>query len=54
MPHIQMKSGERQVKEEEGYFTEVAVRLHSGWKLVAGMSHKLEKTEVVRLGGEGH
>lgn len=54
LPHIQMKSGERQVKEEEGYFTEVAVRLHSGWKLVAGMSRKLEKTEVVRLGGEGH
>jgi CRISPR-associated protein Cmr3 len=54
MPHIHMKSGERQVKEEEGYFTEVAVRLHSGWRLVAGMSHKLEKTEVVRLGGEGH
>ena len=54
MPHIHMKSGERQVKEEEGYFTEVAVRLHSGWKLVAGMSHKLETPDVVRLGGEGH
>jgi CRISPR-associated protein Cmr3 len=54
MPHIHMKSGERQVKEEEGYFTEVAVRLHSGWRLVAGMSHKLKTPDVVRLGGEGH
>ncbi len=54
MPHIHLKSGERQVQEEEGYFTEVAVRLHSGWKLVAGMSHEFKKTEVVRLGGEGH
>jgi len=53
LPHIHMKSGERQVKDEEGYFTEVAMRLHPGWKLVAAISEKIKQT-VVRLGGEGH
>ena len=53
LPHIQMQSGTRQVKDEEGYFTEVAIRLHPGWRLIAAMSVKLEQT-VVRLGGEGH
>lgn len=53
LPHIHMQSGTRQVKNEEGYFTEVAIRLHPGWRLVAAMSAKLEQT-VVRLGGEGH
>ncbi|MBC6420293.1 MAG: CRISPR-associated protein [Hormoscilla sp. SP12CHS1] len=54
LPHIQMKSGERQVKDEEGYFTEVAIRLKPGWRLVAGISEKLNSPNVVRLGGEGH
>lgn len=53
LPHIHMQSGTRQVKDEEGYFTEVAIRLYPGWRLVAAMSAKLEQT-VVRLGGEGH
>lgn len=53
LPHIHMQSGTRQVRDEEGYFTEVAIRLHSKWRLVAAMSAKLEQT-VVRLGGEGH
>ncbi len=53
LPHIHMESGTRQVRDEEGYFTEVAIRLHPGWRLVAAMSAKLEPT-VVRLGGEGH
>lgn len=53
LPHIQMKSETRQVRDQEGYFTEVAMRLHSGWRLVALMSAKLQQT-VVRLGGEGH
>jgi CRISPR-associated protein Cmr3 len=53
LPHIHMESDSRQVREQEGYFTEVAIRLHSGWRLVAGMSVQLEQT-VVRLGGEGH
>lgn len=55
MPHIQMKPGERQVKDEEGYFTEVAVRLKPGWSLVAGISLDLGNSPtVIRLGGEGH
>jgi CRISPR-associated protein Cmr3 len=53
LPHIKVKPGSRQVESEEGYFTEVAIRLHSGWKLVAGLSADLESV-VVRLGGEGH
>lgn len=54
LPHTHMKEGERQVKSEEGYFTEVATRLHSGWRLgMACSNEKIEKT-VVRLGGEGH
>lgn len=54
LPHIHMKSGERQVKDEEGYFTEVAIRLKPGWRLVAGIDQKLDSPNVVRLGGEGH
>lgn len=53
LPHIQMQADTRQVMTEEGYFTEVAVRLHSGWRLVAALSAELKQT-VVRLGGEGH
>lgn len=53
LPHIHMEKDTRQVKDAEGYFTEVAIRLRPGWKLVAGISEKLETT-VVRLGGEGH
>jgi CRISPR-associated protein Cmr3 len=40
LPHIQMETGARQVKDSEGYFTEVAIRLKPGWKLVAGMGVK--------------
>jgi CRISPR-associated protein Cmr3 len=57
MPHIQMKAGERQVKEEDGYFTEVAVRLRPGWHFVAQFdspNETLPDQGVIRLGGEGH
>jgi CRISPR-associated protein Cmr3 len=54
LPHIHMKSGSRQVREEEGYFTEVAIRLHSGFQLVVGCTCELKEPCVVRLGGEGH
>lgn len=57
LPHIHMESGSRQVRDSDGYFTEVAIRLKPGWKLVAGISKKIEATpeiQVVRLGGEGH
>jgi CRISPR-associated protein Cmr3 len=53
LPHIQMQSDKRQVKSEEGYFTEVAVRLHKHWKFVAGIDAQINPTNV-RLGGEGH
>lgn len=56
MPHIYMQPDQRQVKDSKGYFTEVAVRLKPGWRLVAGIagSNDLQETAVVRLGGEGH
>lgn len=57
MPHIQMKAGERQVKDEDGYFTEVAVRLWPGWHFVAWFDspqETLPQRGVIRLGGEGH
>lgn len=53
LPHTHMKSGERQVKDEEGYFTEVAIRMCPGWRLVAGISTPIDNA-AVRLGGEGH
>lgn len=53
LPHIHMQSDRRQVKEKEGYFTEVATRLRSGWQFAVQFSQPLEQT-VVRLGGEGH
>lgn len=54
LPHIQMEKDTRQVRDREGYFTEVAMRLKPGWKFVAAMSGKELGTPVVRLGGEGH
>lgn len=69
LPHIHMESGARQVRDSDGYFTEVAIRLKPGWKLAAGIDKKItvdaeDKTsttsevipeiQVVRLGGEGH
>jgi CRISPR-associated protein Cmr3 len=58
LPHIDIESGTRQVKDSDGYFTEVAMRLKPGWKFVAAMSEPLfDKSinlNVVRLGGEGH
>jgi CRISPR-associated protein Cmr3 len=55
MPHIKMKSGERQVEESDGYFTEVAVRMRPGWHFVAWLdSPDAALRGVIRLGGEGH
>lgn len=53
LPHIKVQPGTRQVSEEEGYFTEVAIRMEPHWHLVAGISATLD-ARVVRLGGEGH
>jgi CRISPR-associated protein Cmr3 len=81
LPHIHMETGARQVRDSDGYFTEVAIRLKPGWKLIAGIGvgakHsgdkypestsvsspnaspssqglKIQETQVIRLGGEGH
>jgi CRISPR-associated protein Cmr3 len=54
LPHIKMQSEARQVTESEGYFTEVAIRLHPDWKIVAGLTLHLQTPQTVRLGGEGH
>lgn len=58
-PHIHMATGQRQVRDSEGYFTEVATQLHPGWRFVAalgwaGPDPLPQTTTVVRLGGEGH
>lgn len=53
LPHNQLEVGTRQVKDEDGFFTEVAVRMHPGWQLVAGLTVQLAAA-AVRLGGEGH
>ncbi|MGF1524655.1 MAG: type III-B CRISPR module-associated Cmr3 family protein [Leptolyngbyaceae cyanobacterium] len=60
-PHIHVETGRRQVRDSEGYFTEVATRLKQGWRLVAGIALQgstpkdlPQRTTVVRLGGEGH
>ncbi|MEH2031420.1 MAG: type III-B CRISPR module-associated Cmr3 family protein [Nostoc sp.] len=55
LPHIQMQPDKRQVKDADGYFTEVAVRLEDGWCFVAALSGDILVSEsIVRLGGEGH
>ncbi|PSN20669.1 CRISPR-associated protein Cmr3 [filamentous cyanobacterium CCP5] len=57
MPHIKMKTGERQVEGSDGYFTEVAVRMRPGWHFVARLEspdESLPEQGVIRLGGEGH
>ena len=53
-PHIKMATDKRQVAEKDGYFTEVAIRLKPGWKLVAAISKEIPDNTVIRLGGEGH
>jgi len=54
LPHIHMEEGERQVRSEQGYFTEVATRLHPGWQLAMACNAQIQDKTVVRLGGEGH
>ena len=56
LPHTQMKENQRQVKDENGYFTEVAIRLQYGWKLLVGFNapESFPAQSVIRLGGEGH
>ena len=64
LPHTHMQENTRQVRESDGYFTEVAVRMEPGWGFVVGIDsisqdendnpfRDIQKS-VVRLGGEGH
>ena len=52
--HNSLKVGTRQVKDEDGYFVEKAVRLHSGWSLAIGLDQDIPTPATLRLGGEGH
>jgi CRISPR-associated protein Cmr3 len=55
LPHIHMQSPDsRQVRDSQGYFTEVSTRLCPGWSLVVGLDRQLAANAIVRLGGEGH
>jgi len=60
-PHNAIQAGTRQVKDEDGYFVENAIRLKQGWNLAIAVddhTHALlnsqNSTPVLRLGGEGH
>ena len=52
--HNALESGTRQVKSEDGYFVENAVRMKPGWSLAIALNHKIENPVTFRLGGEGH
>jgi CRISPR-associated protein Cmr3 len=60
-PHNAIQSGTRQVKTEDGYFVENAIRLEKGWAIAiavdAATHQKLQSKGdplALRLGGEGH
>lgn len=52
--HNTFKDNTRVVKEEDGYFVENAIRLHTGWSLAIGLDIELDCSLTMRLGGEGH
>jgi CRISPR-associated protein Cmr3 len=52
--HNSIEVGTRQVKLTEGYFTEAAIRLLTGWSIAIGLDMELTSPQVLRLGGEGH
>jgi len=55
LPHIHMQSSDsRQVRDSQGYFTEVSTRLQPNWSLVVGLDRELPEPNTMRLGGEGH
>lgn len=53
-PHNTLQLDTRQVKTEDGYFVENAVRLLDGWSLAFGCDRAFESPITIRLGGEGH
>jgi CRISPR-associated protein Cmr3 len=52
--HNALKPGTRQVKDEDGYFVEKAIRLDDGWSLAIGLEYEIKTPVTLRLGGEGH
>ena len=52
--HNALESGTRQVKLEDGYFVENAIRMKARWSLAIGLDRKIENPVTFRLGGEGH
>lgn len=59
--HNALETGQRQVKSEDGYFVENAVRLKAGWSLAIAIDsathaaiQQLGAPITLRLGGEGH
>jgi CRISPR-associated protein Cmr3 len=52
--HNSIEPETRQVKEENGYFVENAVRLHPDWSIAFQIDKKLPTGVTMRLGGEGH
>jgi CRISPR-associated protein Cmr3 len=53
-PHNTLQEQTRQVKEEDGYFVEKAIRLDPGWSLALAFDSQLANPLLLRLGGEGH
>ena len=52
--HNTLETGTRQVKSEDGYFVEKAIRLENGWSIAIGVDRELPTLTTLRLGGEGH
>lgn len=60
-PHNSIETGQRTVKDSDGYFVENAIRLHSGWSLAIALDEDTHNQlqvigipTTMRLGGEGH
>lgn len=58
-PHNSLTPGSRQVKEEDGYFVETAIRCKPNWGLAFGVDAATaqalgDQAWVIRFGGEGH
>ncbi|MEB3189937.1 MAG: type III-B CRISPR module-associated Cmr3 family protein [Snowella sp.] len=52
--HNSLEPGTRQVKENDGYFVENAIRMHSHWSLAIALNQDIPTPVTLRLGGEGH
>jgi len=52
--HNTLDIGTRQVKSEDGYFVEKAVRMKTNWSLAIAFNQDIKTPITLRLGGEGH